>query len=180
MKKLFYSTIVILIITTTTINNIKAEGEPQFKSITTYEKHEGRRNFWGQDRYNDVITSYSVYTSTDNKWQIHHYHVSCSNPGNAKCRKTLDNSTFINSNGQIISSETIIQPENELLDSVESKISEGIFEGQMSRTVVFYIVNIPCIFYYTINWSNCDEYGNGIIQSQITDITKEISNGFPY
>lgn len=180
MKKLVLILIGIFCIS---VQLLYAEGEEnlRYKSVTTYEKHDGRKNFWGQDRYADVSTTFDAYISTDLRWEIHRYHVTCKNPGYAKCRKTLEASIpEITTSGQVLPIEYIENIEDELLEKVEEAISNGEPDGLLSKKIIFNNFENPIVFFFSIVWNGCDENGNGNIMSQITDITNEIQNIYAY
>ena len=126
MKKLVLILIGIFCIS---VQLLYAEGEEnlRYKSVTTYEKHDGRKNFWGQDRYADVSTTFDAYISTDLRWEIHRYHVTCKNPGYAKCRKTLEASIpEITTSGQILPIEIIENIEDDNADKDITTINVAV------------------------------------------------------
>lgn len=138
--------------------------------VTTYERNNGRSILFGLAvRYNYV--GETLNNLGDNNY---HIHVSCSEPGNLKCKRTGGVENYNSPNG-VVSGDVILQYEEEIVDAVEEEILQNKkYSGSISRTIEVNTNGSSCILLYTATWTSGNENGDAAITVEIYDITNSI------
>lgn len=185
MKKFLLNNIIICILTffisagysqntSNAINSICSDEVP-VHIYHKYEKSGGRFTIFGP-RYNKVDEKdpYSYFDPKSGR-HLEIHRIVCTDKGWERCRRGHSSIAPINTSGVIVDGEAIYTIENEMLEQVDLRITEGEQEGNlMQRASISSQDGENIIFSFCAKWNGCNENGDGTIQIHIIDITHEM------